>query len=201
MKLIEKLSYNSANYLTKKLGLSHERRAINYFGFQAIYGDIFKVVIMAAISLCLDSFIPTMLIAFSFAFLRKNAGGFHMKSEGGCIIFTTCICVIPGTIIRYISLNSTSLIFLIVTFIFGCICLYRFAPRGTKNNQIEDKLEILKFKRKSFISFFVIYLLVIIFFFSFKQYQYSIALSIGCLLEVITITPVFDSKKIKKTIQ
>ncbi|WP_054750149.1 accessory gene regulator B family protein [Ruminiclostridium josui] len=71
MRLIEKVSYQSANFITSFLNQNHNKRMILYFGFQAIYGDLLKLLIIIICSLILRSFIPSILISFSFAYLRK----------------------------------------------------------------------------------------------------------------------------------
>ena len=197
MRLIEKVSYQSANFITSFLNQNHNKRMILYFGFQAIYGDFFKLLIIIICSLILRSFIPSILISFSFAYLRKNAGGFHMKTENGCILFTTCICVIPGTLISYLQLNSnfTTMILLVFIFILGYMCLLKYAPSSTQNNQITDEDEIIKYKEKSFSSFAFLYFLVCICFFIFNQHIISISISAGILLEVLTLIP------LKKTVK
>lgn len=200
MKTIEKLSFNCANYLTQQLGHNHQKRAILYFGFQAIYGDMSKLFVLIVISLLAGSFLPTMVIAFSFAYLRRNAGGFHMKSEIGCVLFTACICVIPGTLISNFSSQSgfLSMLYLVSTFIFCYICLLKYAPKGTINNQIQDKMEILKYKKKSIMSYALLYFCVVISFSIFDQYKISISISTGCLLEILTILPLQFIEPIKK---
>ncbi|EGD47058.1 Accessory gene regulator B [Ruminiclostridium papyrosolvens DSM 2782] len=203
MRIIEKLSYKSANYFAKQLGLNHQQRTIRYFGFQSLYGDVVKILIMAIVSLIIKSFLATMLVAFSFAILRRNAGGFHMKTEIGCIIFTTLICVIPGTIISYFQLlsNILTIIILIIIFIFCHICLFKYAPKGSKNNMITDKDEILKFKKKSITTHRFLYIWVILFLVLNKNYI-SISISIGCMLEVLTILPIIqNTNRMKKTIK
>ncbi|OPX46333.1 accessory protein regulator protein B [Ruminiclostridium hungatei] len=198
MKIIEKFSFCSANYLTLKLKHNHQKRSVLYFGFQAIYGDLIKLIIMALISGMVGSFWTTMLIAFSFAYLRKNAGGIHMKSEWGCILFTTGICVIPGTIVNSFSITSFSLtiFFMIMVLIFCLVCLYKYSPMSSNIGDIPNKSKIAKFKKKSIISLVSLYLLAIGFIF-FGQYKSSISIVAGCMLEVFTILPYKRKKTIK----
>jgi len=201
MKIIQKISFESAKYISQKLGHNNQKRAVLYFGFQGIYGDVSKLSIIILVSLILKSLLPSLIIAITFAFLRKKAGGFHMKTEAGCTLFTLCICVIPGTMIRYLSLKAsftTAVFAILAIYVFCFICLLKYAPRGSKNRTITDIYEIREFKKKSVLS--LIFLAIICMIFVFLTPEVSISICVGCLLEVITITPfVCDFIEEKKT--
>lgn len=192
MRFIHKLAYSSARYIQTELYHSHEKRAVLYFGFQAIFGDAWRLFIIISISLVLKSFLPSLLIAVTFAYLRRNAGGIHMNTASGCTIFTTCICVIPGTIINYFSLRLTPIsvpVSILSIFVFCYICLLKYAPKDCVNRPITDANEIQKFKYKSILTLKIL-LLVSTFFIFLGKYKLAISIGVGSLVEVFTIIPI-----------
>lgn len=200
MKIIKKVSYNSAFYICKQLGRNHLKRSILYFGFQAIYGDAMKFAAIIIASLALDAFLTTVTVAVSFALLRRNAGGFHLKTEFGCTIFTVIICVTPGYLLSRLTPDvKTGISFLVAIYIYSFISILKYAPKGCENRPITLEYEIKKFKKKSIQSLILLCSSSIVLL-SLNQFYISFSVCIGCLLEVLTINPfIFAWVERKKT--
>lgn len=191
MKIIKKLSYKSAYYLQKSCNKTNESKRILYFGFQAIYGDLIKFAIIIFVSLLLQSFLPVLTIALTFAFLRRYAGGFHMDTEVKCIIGSLCLFVIPGTIISKIQFEINIFIFIAINTIVLTICLFlllKYSPKDCINRPIDDS-EAIIFKRKSIRDFIVLILISIILVFLGRT-NLSLSIIIGIILEIFTIVPI-----------
>ncbi len=191
MKIIRKLAYSSANYIQKNNKSSHENRRILYFGFQAIYGDIVKLIIVILISSALQSPFQVLALTFAFAFLRRYAGGFHMDTELKCIIATVCSFVIPGTLISKINFEiNTIWIIGINTIIFiNCLLLLKkYAPKDCVNRPIDEN-EAIVFKRKA-IRDLIILTVISIILALLSQPLLSLSIIAGIVIEIFTLVPV-----------
>lgn len=191
MKILRKFAYISANYIKKSNNSTNESKRILYFGFQAIYGDLIKLFIVLCISLLLQSLLPVLTLTFSFTFLRRYAGGFHMNTELKCIIATVCFFVIPGTIISRVGfmLYPWKLIGIHTVFFVVCLLLLiKYSPRDCVNRPIDDS-EAIIFKKKSIRDFIFLTLISIILAFL-GQLILSISILAGIVIEIFSLVPI-----------
>ena len=191
MKIIRKFAYSSAIYIQQNNSSSHENRRILYFGFQAIYGDIVKLIIIILISTALQSLLQVLTLTFSFAFLRRYAGGFHMDTEGKCIIATVCSFVIPGTLISKINIELNTVWIIIINAIIFINCLLllkKYAPKDCVNRPIEEN-EAIIFKRRA-IRDFIILTVISIILALLGLHLLSLSIIAGILFEIFTLVPV-----------
>lgn len=191
MKLIKKFAYKSANYIQKSNKTTNENKRILYFGFQAIYGDLVKMIIVICISLLLQSLLPVLTLTLAFALLRRYAGGFHMDTEGKCILATVSSFILVGTIIGKINIQLN--VFLIIAlntiaFIICLILLIKYSPRDCINRPIDDS-EAIVFKNKS-IRDLILLILISIFLAFIGQPILSISIIAGIVIEIFTLVPI-----------
>ncbi|QNU65629.1 accessory gene regulator B family protein [Ruminiclostridium herbifermentans] len=191
MKIIRRFAYSSAVYIQKNNNGNHENRRILYFGFQAIYGDIIKLIIVILISSALKSLLQVLALTFAFVLLRRYAGGFHMDTEGKCIISTVCSFVIPGTLISKISFEFNTVWIIIIIAVAFVICLFllkKYAPKDCVNRPIEED-EAAIFKRKA-IRDVIILIIISIILAILGQHLLSLSIVAGILIEIFTLVPV-----------
>ncbi len=190
MRFIHKWAYVSAKYIQENRNQDHIKRRILYFGFQSVYGDFIKLFLIAIISAVLQSFMATIMLTASFAILRMNAGGFHLNSEGKCIFTSVFLTVIPGKAICTVnSFDKISAIFIYACiFVLSFYCIYKYAPKDCSNNPIEGS-NILLFKHNSIKSLIILFSISILFYF-FGLPVLALAIIVGILVEVFTITPI-----------
>ncbi len=190
MRFIQKWAYMSAKYIQMARRQSHEQRATLYFGFQVLYGDVIKFIIIGVLAAIFKSFFVTMVLAFAFVFIRTYAGGVHMKTETKCTIVTLIIFILPGTFISNNQVNLPTLHVLIpITFMASFICLLKYAPKDCTNRPITDKNEKIRLKLKSIVVLCLVISISVIFY-SLSYYMLAIAACVGVLLAVFTIIPV-----------
>lgn len=191
MKIIRKFAYSSAIYIQQNNSSSHENRRILYFGFQAIYGDMVKLIIVILISSVLHSLLQVLALTFAFAFLRRYAGGIHMDTDGKCIIVTVCSFVIPGTLISKINFELNTVWIIIINAIITINCLLllkKYAPKDCVNRPIEEN-EAIVFKSRA-IRDFIILAVISIIFALLGQHLLSLSIIAGILIEIFTLVPV-----------
>ena len=191
MRFIEKCAYSCAKFIQVNRGQNHEDRATLYFGFQAIFGDAVKFLVIAFLSMILNSFIATLILTLSFILIRSYAGGVHMDTEGSCMLMSICLLVIPGAAInytyKYLSTDAISMLCLVI-FVISFICIWIYAPIDCINRPITEQSEISRFKHNSilclvFLLFFSIICILL------KQNLIVTAIIIGVLMEILTIVP------------
>ena len=192
MRVIEKCAYSCAKFIQVNRGQTHEDRATLYFGFQAVFGDVLKFLVIAFLSIFLNSFISTLIITISFILIRSYAGGIHMNTEGSCMLISICLVVIPGVAInytyKYFSTAALSILCLVI-FVISFICIKIYAPIDCINRPITEQSEISRFKYNSILC------LIILLFFSItcillEQNLIATAILTGVLMEIFTIVPV-----------
>lgn len=190
MKIIKKLAYKSAFYIQKCNNSSHENKRILYFGFEAIYGDIVKLTIVICASAILRSLFPVLAITLAFAILRRYAGGFHMDSEGKCLLATFCSFVIPGTLLSKINFHANSILLIIINafiFIACLLLLIKYAPKDCINRPIDED-ESIVFKRRA-IRDIIILTIISIILAILDNSLLSFSIMLGIILEVFTLVP------------
>lgn len=191
MRFIEKCAYSCAKFIQVNRGQTHEDRATLYFGFQAVFGDVVKFLVIAFLSMILNSFIATLILTLSFILIRSYAGGIHMDTEGSCLLMSICLLVIPGATInytyKYLSVVAICILCLVI-FVISFICVKIYAPIDCINRPITEQSEISKFKHNSILCL-IILLFITIICILLKQNLIATAIFIGVLMETCTIVP------------
>lgn len=191
MRFINKWSYTCAKGLAEVLNENHQRRFAYYFGFQVVIGETVKFAVIFLVSLILGVFIPTLIVTSAFVSLRMIAGGYHMDTQGKCLLVSLGLFIIASLIAKYTyhQWNTSQLaILILITFISGLYVLIRYAPRDNPNKPITDPNEIRKLKKLSLIYLFV-WLVVIVILTLFSLNLIVVSLGFGVLLELFIITP------------
>lgn len=191
MRFLHMWAYKCANYITKHQNESNEKRRVYYYGFQVIFGELMKVVLLIIASLILGTFKATMTAAIAFALLRRSAGGYHMNTFGKCTAVTFLMFIFAGVTAQYsYKVWPTVHIYILImtTVLAGLIIIIKWAPADTPNKPITKPEKIQKFKRQSIIFMLVLQILLLIMSY-YKQYALIISACLGVLFEGFTIAP------------
>jgi len=191
MRFINKWSYACAHSLANQLGDNHEKRRIYYYGFQIVIGSIVKGVIIATVCLLLGILKETAAVLVFFAALRLFAGGYHMNTQGKCLIASMAMFLLSGIFVKFTyEYWSTPFlaIFTAVTFIIGLIAMLKWAPADTPNRPITKPEQIRKFKIFSVLEvcIWVILNSLLVFY---GMRMFALAGCIGVLLAAFIISP------------
>lgn len=191
MEFIKKWSFGSAKHLAEVMKENHQKRYCYYYGFQIIYGELVKSILLLGIAWVLGIFSSVLLILITFAALRMVAGGFHMDTYGRCLFVSTVMFLGAGLLAQYTNRywNIYSIfLFIFVTFLIGLSMVVKYAPRDTPNKPITDVEEMRRFKRLS-IYYLVIWLVITLILVIYGLNIAALSLCFAVLLEVFTITP------------
>lgn len=117
-----------------------DRFQIVSYGILLIIETVYKVIVLMILGEIIGSFPETIAFLVGFSGLRKNAGGFHMKTSWGCMLSVLGFWLISLAL----SMISLNFFIRIVIFLLTVTLVAYFSPCATPNNPISDKNERLK---------------------------------------------------------
>lgn len=190
MKIIQKISYGSANFIAAQLGEGHLKRGEYYFGFQFIYSGILKVSVLLALALLFNTLKSIVFIVLAFTSIRFYAGGVHMDTYARCLIITLAAFIPASLLSRYyynILSGHTGIMLVLFVFALVLFIFMRWAPKNPPINQVSEKANS-KLKVSAIIllilwSSFSVCLLLL------KKNEAVAAISFGILIEASTVAP------------
>lgn len=191
MRFVKKWSFASANHIAGVMHESHQKRFCYYYGFQIIYGELVKSIILLGAAYFMGIFVPVLLILINFATLRMVAGGYHMDTYGRCMFVSMIMFLGAGVIAQYTyqywNMFGTSLLTL-ATFVISLYAVIKYAPKDTPNKPITEAKEIRKFKLLS-VCYLFMWLIIMLTPIVYELNRVTLSLDFAVLLEVFTITP------------
>lgn len=185
-----------ANAITSwSLGTEYDRNSEKFqivsYGILLTIETVYKIIILIFLGEIIGAFPETIAFFIGFCGLRKNAGGFHMRSSAGCMLSVMLMWTISitGSMLR-MSFYSNMILSFVTLFLVAV-----YAPCTTSNNPINDVM-LRKRKRINAIAY-VIIVSIIAYFFEFNGYlSVGRVLVVSMLLEALTIIHIRKEKKI-----
>lgn len=142
MKIIQKISYGSANFIATQLGEGHLKRGEYYFGFQFIYSGILKISVLVTLALAFNTMRSVVFIVLAFTSIRFYAGGVHMDTYARCL-FITLAAFIPASLVSkhfcYLFSGYTGIMLILLVFALVLFIFIRHAPENPPVNQVSEK--------------------------------------------------------------
>ena len=122
--------------------INDERAEVIFYGLQLIIGEVPKILLLFAVAMILKI---GWLVIFAYATMlpyKTVAGGFHLKTNMGCLI-GTFIVYYGNVLLSKFIVFSTDIKYLlsIIILIFSIIMIYFYAPADTINLPILRKKE------------------------------------------------------------
>ncbi len=146
--------------LTKKIQeqmpeVDNERAEVIKYGLEIIIGEIPKLILLVVVAIILKI---GWLVVFAYLTMlpyKVMAGGFHLKTNIGCLIGTFTVYYGNVLISKYMVIEPIYLkyIIIIATWIFSIIMISLYAPADTINLPILRKKE-----RKKLRKYYLIYI-------------------------------------------
>lgn len=169
----------------------HEEEEVEVvqYGMELILENVMKTAGVLVIAWITGWIYETLLSAFVFVFLRRWAGGIHMKTSIGCfgaMVFVIMLSLSMQEVVIWPILFYAILILAIVLVIL-------YAPGDTSNNPITDA-EIRKQKKMGAIVTSLIFVLIIL---GCKSNEIKMLIAVPMVLESLTLIPVNKYKRRK----
>lgn len=133
--MINKICESLLKKIRKEMpDIDDERAEIILYGLQLIVGEVPKIILLFAVAILLKI---GWLVIFAYATMlpyKIVAGGFHLKTNLGCMIGTFVVYFGNVLISKYIVLfTKTKYLFTLFTLIFSIIMICLYAPADTIN--------------------------------------------------------------------
>lgn len=129
-----------------------EKTALLTYGMEMFVGELFKFIILIALSIAFDMVIPMLLILAVAGPLRLTSGGGHLKTFTKCAIITILVFFLLALAANRIipELNPGFIIFLIpLIYIVTLMSIHFWVPGSHPAKDLSSEIERLKFRRLS----------------------------------------------------
>lgn len=176
------------------LSLGEERRQVIEYGLLAL---VQMTIILAGAMLAGAVFhflLETVLLFFAVGILRKNTGGAHSDTIGGCTVMSIAVICTLAALCRYVLMGVSSQILavflLALCYGLAFLLVYRRAPMDTPNKPITKPEKINRLRRQSFfvLGFYAILSLALLLWGSRRGTSLSFAVSCASLWQAATLT-------------
>ena len=134
------------NHMIKRNIINEEDVEIYRFGLEALKLKMFHYVSYLLIAIFCDGVAEFLLFFIAFVLLRKSAGGYHAKTKGGCYVLSCLTVILAIAIMKNITMENTTLVVGVLLLIIADIVIFRLAPLGNRNRELEYEEE--KYFRK-----------------------------------------------------
>ena len=154
--------------------ITPEEKEIVEYGLENLEGNLLGMLITMIIGMHFDYMLGSILLWVLLFPLRKNAGGFHAKTKGGCILFSSAILVV--SMFCFVQVRCSEV---------GCICITLFfflyiffgAPVENKNKHLDPVEKKVYRKRTRIILVFEMLLYPAALFFEWKPVSTAITIA------------------------
>lgn len=127
----------------KKFCVDDNEHEVVCYGIKILLQIIMGVLLSFFIGVVCGCFFQILMFIIFFVPLRINAGGLHMKSPSGCLLFSGMIFSLIALIVHSFSAVSLPLIALII----AAIVLYICSPVENKNKELFS-YEKVRYKKR-----------------------------------------------------
>ena len=192
--MIQNLAEKITNSLINKSIISFDEKELYQYGFFNLISQTIYVILIILFGLIIGEIISSLIFYIAFYFIRKNAGGYHAKTETRCEIMSIislllCIIVIKLLLIKDVNL---ALLFLSMA---AFIIIFVLCPLDTPEKPL-SKNEFRYFRKISRLILLIISALILISFI-FEWKLLFAPLCISLMLECILLI----AGKVKKVYQ
>jgi accessory gene regulator B len=154
---------------------------IQFYVYQGLLGDLFKILISLGLSIVTQTFIECLIIMITAISLRMFSGGYHAHTFKGCFIFTVGLFLISSILAKiinnYFLIDNIKLIAINVVIIAMAII---YSPKL----MIEIPKENLTFYKILSIIHIIIFTII-----SLALRKIRVSIEVGLLNQILSITP------------
>ncbi len=127
-------------------------------------------------------------VAITISVFRNFSGGVHASSYRNCTILSILIAVFFGLVAKHLVFYVEKILFFVIVifFLVGALVIYKYAPASVKEKNINNNYRL---KIYSYIIYFLINLIVLVFILTDQNLSYVVAGFLGVIWQLFTITP------------
>lgn len=144
--MFEKQSEKIVNILIENNKIELEQKEIIKYGIHAFLSIVINTLLLICVGMILNMLLEATVLLLGFSCLRSYAGGYHCKTEMGCLILSNCIFAMILVISVLTPDDVRENVWLLVLSI-GVVIMVRFAPVESEHKQL-DATEFSVYKKR-----------------------------------------------------
>lgn len=183
--MIKKMSERFVNWQIKRNLLDEKESAVYQYAYELLINQIFNILIAIIIAIVWHTPVTVFFFLVSYIPLRSFCGGYHAKTNGGCMVVSAILLNIVCVIVKLVPtiwLIWVQPVMLAVAGIIIVIC----APVEDQNKRL-DHVEIERYKRNSRIIWAVEVILAMIVTFALKIEKAGFSVTIAHVIMAIML--------------
>jgi len=142
--MMQRISGKLTDYLLAKNIIMPDDREIYIYGIMALISTVVNFFVILFLGMFLGLFYETLVYLFGFALLRSYCGGYHARTQIGCVFSSVTMYLFSMAVYHYLPMEYRRMFSMILTaacFVF----IYAIAPVEHKNRPFEGD-EYRKFR-------------------------------------------------------
>lgn len=161
--MVEEISSKITEYIRKRIEMTEERAEAINFGLIVIIGEGPKLIILLVLAWYFKILELTLTTFIALGIYRSQAGGFHIESHIGCLIFSLTVFCGTSFVAKWIESSNMGLIYSLYTLIFilNMVVISKYAPADTEQIPVINMKKRRTRKIKSYIAVIGIYIYAI----------------------------------------
>lgn len=160
--------------------IKSEDKDIIIYGLSAAIEIIFNIITTIVLGFIFSLVLESIMFLLAFSFLRTYAGGYHCERATSCYFMSSGVIVVVLLIIKFIPIEYTLPINLVLIFI-AVLIILKLSPMGSTYKPL-DEAEKNRYRKKSII-YLTIELIVICILFLLKLHSFA---SVICLAIIVS---------------
>lgn len=136
--MIAQLSKRIASFFVHSRVIESENEQVYEYGLELLISTLLNGVIALVLALFSRTLWQCICFLVVFIFLRKSAGGFHVKTHLGCCSILAAVLGIFIVFIKFVHIEEYPIVSLAAV-VFSIIMILRFAPLEHENKPITEK--------------------------------------------------------------
>lgn len=115
------------------------------YGLENLGSSLLGMLITLVIGYCFDFLLGSFLLWLLIFPLRKNAGGFHAKTKGRCLLFSSAMLLV--SIICFVQIGCSEKEYILIAIISSGLIFF-MAPVGNDNKHL-DEIEYKVYRKRT----------------------------------------------------
>jgi accessory gene regulator B len=134
--MIQRITDKLVDFLVEKEIIRNDDREIYIYGLLALFSTVMNFFLVLFIGIVAGLLHETLIFLLGFALLRCYCGGYHAKTQSGCVLSFTAIYVFSMMVYHFMPIEYDRLFSLLSAGI-CLIFIFVFAPIEHKNRTFE----------------------------------------------------------------
>lgn len=134
--MLQRISGRLTDYLVDKNIIRYDDREIYNYGLLAMFSTVINFLVILIIGIILGLVHETLIYLFAFALLRCYCGGYHAKTQMGCILGTVALYSVSMAVYYFLP-KEYDRMFSMISAGACLIFIFALAPIEHKNRTFE----------------------------------------------------------------